>query len=99
MSHPHVAHRSPNQKLGLVLFAIYFALYAGFIGVTVYDYKLLAREVFAGINLAIAYGMLLIIAAIVLLAAGCSAVLTGAASDAAGAAPGARPVGGDTGGP
>ena len=66
MSHAHVAHRSPNQKLGLVLFVIYFALYAGFIGLTVYDYRLLAKEVFAGINLAIAYGMLLIISAILL---------------------------------
>jgi uncharacterized membrane protein (DUF485 family) len=59
-------HRSPNQKLGLALFAVYFAMYAGFIGITVYDYKLLSREVFAGINFAIAYGMTLIIAAIVL---------------------------------
>ncbi len=61
-----IAHRSPNQKLGLILFVIYFVFYAGFITITVYDYKILATEVFAGINLAIAYGMGLIIAAIVM---------------------------------
>jgi uncharacterized membrane protein (DUF485 family) len=57
---------SPNHRLGLILFAIYFALYAGFIGITVYDYKIMARPVFAGINLAVTYGIGLIVAAIVL---------------------------------
>lgn len=61
-----VAHRSPNQRLGLILFSLYFALYAAFIVITVYDYRLLATEVFAGINLAVAFGMGLILAAIVL---------------------------------
>jgi uncharacterized membrane protein (DUF485 family) len=60
------SHRSPNQRLGMWLFIVYFLLYGGFIAVTVYDYKILAREAFAGINLAIVYGMVLIIAAIVL---------------------------------
>ncbi|MBC7782380.1 MAG: DUF485 domain-containing protein [Burkholderiales bacterium] len=59
-------HRSPNQELGMVLFIIYFALYAGFIAITVYDYKLLGKELFGGINLAIGYGMGLIIAAVAL---------------------------------
>jgi uncharacterized membrane protein (DUF485 family) len=60
------AHRSPNQTLGLLLFAVYFLFYAGFIAITVYDYALLGREVFAGVNLAIVYGMGLILLAIVL---------------------------------
>jgi uncharacterized membrane protein (DUF485 family) len=57
---------SPNRRLGLFLFAIYFALYAGFIVLTVYDYRLLGRQLFGGLNLAIVYGMGLILAAIVL---------------------------------
>lgn len=61
-----VVHRSPNQRLGLVLFTVYFALYATFILITVYDYRLLAKEVFAGINLAVAFGMGLILSAIIL---------------------------------
>jgi uncharacterized membrane protein (DUF485 family) len=66
MSTGSIEHASPNQRLGLVLFAIYFALYAGFIGITVYDYRIMARPVFAGINLAVTYGIGLIVAAIVL---------------------------------
>jgi uncharacterized membrane protein (DUF485 family) len=61
-----IAHRSPNQRLGLVLFFIYFLFYAAFIVLTVYDYRLLAREVAAGINLAVAYGIGLILLAIAL---------------------------------
>jgi uncharacterized membrane protein (DUF485 family) len=52
--------------MGLILFAVYFLFYAGFIAITVYDYKLLGIEVFAGVNLAIVYGMGLILLAIVL---------------------------------
>lgn len=59
-----IAHRSINQRLGLILFAIYFAFYVGFIAITVYDYKILSKEVFGGMNLAIAYGMFLILLAI-----------------------------------
>lgn len=63
---PMTDHVSPNRKLGLILFAIYFAMYAGFIVITVIDYRILARELFGGLNLAIVYGMGLILAAIVL---------------------------------
>ncbi len=59
-----IAHRSINHRLGLILFAIYFVFYVGFIAITVYDYKILAREIFTGMNLAIAYGMFLILLAI-----------------------------------
>ncbi len=61
-----IAYKSPNERLGLILFLLYFVLYGSFIIITVYDYTILGREVFAGINLAIVYGMTLIIAAIVL---------------------------------
>jgi len=66
MNDASASHRSPNQSLGLLLFFIYFVFYAGFIALTVYDYKLLGKEVFGGINLAIVYGMGLIIAAVAL---------------------------------
>lgn len=66
LPYAEVAHRSANQSLGLVLFAIYFLFYAGFIAITVYDYTILGKEVFAGVNLAIVYGMGLILLAIVL---------------------------------
>ncbi len=64
--HTEVSHRSPNQGLGMVLFVIYFLFYAGFIALTVYDYKILGKELVAGINIAVGYGMGLIISAIVL---------------------------------
>lgn len=59
-------HRSTNQTLGLALFTVYCLFYVGFIVLTVYDYTLLSRELFAGINLAITYGIGLILLAIVL---------------------------------
>ncbi len=61
-----IAYNSPNQRLGLILFALYFLLYGSFIVITVYDYKIMGKEVFAGINLAIVYGMALILSAIIL---------------------------------
>lgn len=59
-------HRSTNQTLGLSLFAVYCLFYVGFIVLTVYDYTLLSKELFPGINWAIGYGMGLILLAIVL---------------------------------
>lgn len=61
-----IQHRSTNQNLGLVLFAVYCLFYFGFIVVTVYDYTLLSTELFAGVNLAIIYGIGLILLAILL---------------------------------
>jgi uncharacterized membrane protein (DUF485 family) len=55
-----------NRRLGLSLFFVYLAFYALFVGLTVYDYKLMGREAFAGLNLAIVYGFGLIVAAFVL---------------------------------
>lgn len=62
----HDAHVSPNSKLGLGLFFIYLVLYAGFIAIAVYQHDLFASTPFGGVNLAILYGMGLIIAALVL---------------------------------
>ena len=55
-----------NARLGLVFFAIYAAVYAGFIGVCTFDYEAMGKPVFEGLNLAIVYGMALILLAIVM---------------------------------
>ena len=55
-----------NARLGLIFFAIYAAVYAGFIGVCTFDYEAMGKPVFDGINLAIVYGMALILLAIVM---------------------------------
>ena len=64
----HDAHVSPNVRLGLVLFFIYLALYLGFISIATFKYELLARTPFGGVNLAIIYGIGLIVAALILAA-------------------------------
>jgi len=70
LSSPHTTPDTPaeayNRKLGLWLFALYLAFYAAFVGIVVYDYTLMGKPVFAGLNLAIVYGMGLIFAAFVL---------------------------------
>jgi uncharacterized membrane protein (DUF485 family) len=62
----HDAHVSPNARLGLGLFVIYLALYLGFMGIAAYKYEMFASTPFGGVNLAILYGMALIVAALVL---------------------------------
>lgn len=52
-----------NRKLGLWLFALYLSLYVAFVGIITVDYRIMAKEVVAGLNLAIVYGFGLIIAA------------------------------------
>lgn len=64
--HPDIT--SHNSRLGLVLFFVYLALYAGFIAVTTFRPNLLAKTPFAGVNLAILYGFGLILAALILAA-------------------------------
>lgn len=55
-----------KSKLGVRLFFIYLICYAGFVILGVFNYELLATKVFAGLNLAVAYGMGLIIFAVIL---------------------------------
>ena len=55
-----------KAKLGVWFFFIYLLGYAGFVTIGVVNYELFDREVFAGLNLAIVYGMALIIFAVVL---------------------------------
>jgi uncharacterized membrane protein (DUF485 family) len=61
--HPEISAR--NARNGLILFAIYFALYAGFMALSTFSPNTMALT-FAGVNVAIWYGMGLIFAAFVL---------------------------------
>ena len=65
------ADRSANAeagraRVGLGLFLVYVLLYAGFMGLVLVRPEWLSWRPFGGVNLAIAYGMLLIVAAFVL---------------------------------
>lgn len=55
-----------KSKLGVRLFFIYLICYAGFVTIGVFNYELLSTTVFFGLNLAIAYGIGLILFAIIL---------------------------------
>lgn len=62
------AGRSGTNKADLALFAVYCVLYAVFMGLVAFAPDVLAMRVFGGVNLAVAYGMGLIVAAVVLAA-------------------------------
>lgn len=55
-----------RARYGLILFAIYFALYVGFMLLNVLDPSMMESTPIAGLNLAILYGFALIAAAFVL---------------------------------
>ena len=55
-----------NTRLGLTLFVLYLAFYGGFVGLAAFAPDMMARTPWAGINLAIWYGIGLIVAAVVL---------------------------------
>lgn len=55
-----------KSKLGVRLFFIYLICYAGFVILGVFKYELLETTVFWGLNLALTYGIGLIIFAVVL---------------------------------
>ncbi|HEY7516569.1 MAG TPA: DUF485 domain-containing protein [Vicinamibacteria bacterium] len=57
--------RSAAARRGLVLFVSYLVLYAGFVGLTVFAPTWLMARI-GGVNLAVLYGFLLIVAAPVL---------------------------------
>jgi uncharacterized membrane protein (DUF485 family) len=54
-----------NARYGLWLFALYFAIYSTFVGLNAFSPETMATTI-AGVNLAVAYGMGLIVAALVL---------------------------------
>ncbi len=64
--HPGQRIISHNARIGLILFAIYLAFYAGFVGISAFDPKRMSEPFLAGVNLAVIYGLALIVAAFVL---------------------------------
>lgn len=55
-----------NARVGLILFFVYLALYAGFIGIAAVNPHAMATPVLAGANLAVVYGLGLILSAFAL---------------------------------
>lgn len=62
--HPELVAR--NTRIGLWLFALYLALYAGFMGLSTFAPKVMQGRPFGGLNLFVLYGFGLILAALVL---------------------------------
>jgi uncharacterized membrane protein (DUF485 family) len=55
-----------QSRVALALFFVYLAAYAGFMGLSAFAHDWMARPVLAGVNLAIIYGLGLILGAVVL---------------------------------
>ncbi len=55
-----------KTRLGLILFAIYGLLYAGFVAINTISPKTMGQVVFAGLNMAVVFGFGLIVLAIVM---------------------------------
>lgn len=58
-----VAH---NTRIGLILFAVYVVLYAGFMALSAFRPAAMSKPFAGGANLAVVYGFALIVAALVL---------------------------------
>ena len=63
---PTSSQRQYNARLGILLFAIYLALYLGFVLINAWRADLMERIVLAGLNLAVVYGFGLILVAFLL---------------------------------
>lgn len=55
-----------KAKLGVIFFVIYSFFYAGFVLIGVFNYELLSLQVMEGVNLAVMYGIALIVFAVLL---------------------------------
>ena len=62
--HPDIV--SHNARWGLIFFFIYLILYALFVWMSAFRLELMAKPFLWGVNLAILYGMALIVAAFVM---------------------------------
>jgi uncharacterized membrane protein (DUF485 family) len=65
-SEPADADREHNAWYAMLLFAVYVILYGGFMGLAAFAPHVMAMSPLGGVNLAILYGLGLIIAAFVL---------------------------------
>jgi uncharacterized membrane protein (DUF485 family) len=69
-AHVHDDHHAPtiarNARIGLWLFAVYLLLYGGFMVLNAFYPRRMAQPVLAGVNLAVTYGLVLIVGAFVL---------------------------------
>ena len=66
-THAHELATAPrNARVGLWLFAAYVVLYGGFMALNAFYPERMGRAPFGGINLAVLYGLVLIVAAFVL---------------------------------
>ena len=63
-NHPETVSR--NARNGMILFVVYVAMYLGFMLLNAFAPQRMQQPVLAGVNLAIVYGMGLIVAALVL---------------------------------
>ena len=68
--HIHDDHHAPtiarNVRIGLWLFAVYVLLYGGFMVLNAFFPQRMGTPVFSGVNLAVTYGLFLIVAAFLL---------------------------------
>ncbi len=64
--HPEMISR--NSRYGLILFTVYCVFYAGFVLLSAFAPEQMSAQPFGGANLAILYGMGLIVGALVLAA-------------------------------
>ena len=62
--HPETVSR--NARVGLALFAVYLLLYGGFMALNAFYPHKMASAPFGGVNLAVTYGLLLIVGAFLL---------------------------------
>lgn len=62
----HSAGEAHNARIGLRLFALYVALYAGFMWLSAFRPGVMGRPALGGLNVAIVYGFGLILAAFLL---------------------------------
>src|SRR5687767_3847674 len=68
--HVHDDHHAPtvarNARIGLWLFALYLLLYGGFMVLNAFFRKQMEAPVLGGVNLAVTYGLVLIVGAFLL---------------------------------
>ncbi|MEX2216439.1 MAG: DUF485 domain-containing protein [Phycisphaeraceae bacterium] len=64
----HPENVSRNSRVGMMLFMVYLAFYGGFVLLSAFNPEAMSKPVFAGVNLAIIYGMSLILVALILAA-------------------------------